>query len=190
MERPSGPLAAATQSTVTARGIPDPPPPPAVTMRRPVGTPPNALPNATLAGPVPPVPPLPDLRSVPSSSALSAAASVIPGTPTVSGPPASPAKVVSLFTDAIQNALQENEAQAQRAEGGTTGSELKPGVTIDLSREGIRELPEEVVDVIKHELERCAISSRPSLSLSLTGLLTSFDLQARSIAQPNHDVPS
>jgi len=54
----------------------------------------------------------------------------------------------------MQNALQENEAQAQRAEGGTTNAELKPGVTIDLSRKGIRELPEEVVDVIKHELER------------------------------------
>lgn len=54
----------------------------------------------------------------------------------------------------MQNALQENEAQAQRAEGGTTNTELKPGVTIDLSRKGIRELPEEVVDVIKHELER------------------------------------
>lgn len=171
MERSPGPLA--SQSTVPPKGTPDTPPPQPATMRRPVGTPPNALPNATLAGPVPPVPPLPDLRTVPSSSALSAAASVVPGTPTVSGPPASPAKVVSLFTDAIQNALQENEAQAQRAEGGGTGSELKPGVTIDLSRQGIRELPEEVVDVIKHELERYGISSRPGLLLSLTELLIS-----------------
>lgn len=178
MERSPGSPAAATQSTVTARGIPDTPPPPATaTMRRPVGTPPNALPNATLAGPVPPVPPLPDLRTVPSASTLSAAALVVPGTPTASGPPASPAKVVSLFTDAIQNALEENEAQAQRAEGGATGSELKPGVTIDLSRQGIRELPEEVVDVIKNELERCVMPSfSPVYSSSQHSLLTSFDL--------------
>jgi len=54
----------------------------------------------------------------------------------------------------MQNALQENEAQAQRAEGGAANTELKPGVTINLSHKGIRELPEEVVDVIKNELER------------------------------------
>ena len=155
MDRPSGPLGAATQST--GRGIPDTSPP-AVTMRRPVGTPPNALPPATLAGPVPPVPPLPDLRTVPSSAALSSATGH-PSTPTAPVPPASPAKVIALFTDAIQNALQENEAQAQRGEGGATGSELKPGVTIDLSHKGIRELPEEVVDVVKNELERSGLPS-------------------------------
>ncbi|SPO03969.1 related to adenylate cyclases [Cephalotrichum gorgonifer] len=151
MDRPSGPLGAATQST--GRGIPETPPQTVVPMRRPVGTPPNALPLATLAGPVPPVPPIPDLRAVPSSSALAAAAPIVPTAP------APPARVVSLFTDALRNALQENEAQAQHAEGGpASNTELKPGVTIDLSREGIRELPEEVVDVIKHELERLALS--------------------------------
>jgi hypothetical protein len=71
----------------------------------------------------------------------------------VSGP-AYAGKVLALARDAVQKALQENEAQAQSAEGGIVSSDLKPGLTVDLSRKNIRELPEEVVDVIKHELER------------------------------------
>lgn len=166
MDRPSGPLGSATQSSA-ARGTSDTSPQP-VTMRRPVGTPPAPA-AATLAGPVPPVPPIPDLRTVASSTALSSAAAsaAAAATSTTLAPPTSPARVVALFTDAIQNALQENEVQAQRAEGGTTGSDLKAGVTIDLSREGIRELPEEVVDVIKHELERSGTPLLMSLPAGL-----------------------
>lgn len=164
MDRPSGPLGAATQS----RGMPDN----TVPTRRPVGTPPNALPPASLAGSVPPVPPIPDLRTVPSNSALAAAGP--PPTPTGPVAPASPARVISLFTEAIQNALRENEAQAQRGNGGTAGSELKPGVTIDLSREGIRELPEEVVDVIKNELERCELSCLVLSPIAVFGVMLIF----------------
>ena len=43
------------------------------------------------------------------------------------------------------------------------GSGLKTGVTIDLSRKNIQKLPEEVVDIVKKELERFVdspISSR------------------------------
>lgn len=43
----------------------------------------------------------------------------------------------------------ENEAKA--TEGIST---LKPGLTIDLSRKRIQKLPDEMVDIIKDELER------------------------------------
>lgn len=52
----------------------------------------------------------------------------------------------------MQKALRENESQA--AEASAVSTNLKPGVTIDMSRKGIQKLPEEVVDVIKNELER------------------------------------
>lgn len=64
----------------------------------------------------------------------------------------------------MQNALRENESQA--AEASAVSNDLKPGVTIDLSRKGIQKLPEEVVDIIKNELERLVrrenrVSRRP-----------------------------
>lgn len=49
-------------------------------------------------------------------------------------------------------AAHENEAKAAEASG--VSNTLKPGLTIDLSRRKIQTLPEEVVDVIKDELER------------------------------------
>lgn len=62
------------------------------------------------------------------------------------------AQVIALARDAMQSALHENESQA--AEASAVSNELKPGVTIDLSRKGIQKLPDEVVDIIKNELER------------------------------------
>lgn len=67
-------------------------------------------------------------------------------------PPTSAGKVISLAREAMKSALRDNESQAAEASGVST--ELKPGVTIDLSRKNIQELPDEVVDIIKHELER------------------------------------
>ncbi len=52
-------------------------------------------------------------------------------------------------------ALQDNESQAAEASG--VSNELKPGVTIDLRWLNIQHLPDEVVDVIKNELERFVI---------------------------------
>lgn len=49
-------------------------------------------------------------------------------------------------------ALDEHETQTADASG--VSNELKPGVTIDLSRKNIQKLPDEVVDIIKHDLER------------------------------------
>jgi Leucine-rich repeat (LRR) protein len=52
----------------------------------------------------------------------------------------------------MKNALEENQKKAAEASGVST--ELKPGVTIDLSHKQIQKFPEEVVDIIKNELER------------------------------------
>lgn len=51
----------------------------------------------------------------------------------------------------MQNAL-ENENKA--VEVTAVGTALKTGVTIDLSRKNIQKLPEEVIDIVKTELER------------------------------------
>lgn len=66
--------------------------------------------------------------------------------------PVTPGQVVAMAMDAMQNALLENETQAVEASGVIT--DLKPGVTIDLSRKNIQKLPDEVVDIIKYEIER------------------------------------
>lgn len=42
----------------------------------------------------------------------------------------------------------------QVSEVNSAGVNLKPGITIDLSRKHIQTLPEEVVDIVKNELER------------------------------------
>ncbi|TLS22974.1 uncharacterized protein PpBr36_06363 [Pyricularia pennisetigena] len=71
-------------------------------------------------------------------------------------PPVSAGQVIGMARRAMAEALKEHESQAAEASG--VSNELKPGVTIDLSRKNIQELPEEIVDVIKHELERLALS--------------------------------
>jgi hypothetical protein len=65
----------------------------------------------------------------------------------------SAAQVVSLAREAMQNAI---ESESQAAEAGAVGTGLRTGVTIDLSRKGIQKLPDEVVDIVKGELERSA----------------------------------
>lgn len=47
------------------------------------------------------------------------------------------------------------ESEGQTVEASTAGTGLKSGVTVDLSRKNIQKLPEEVVDIVKDELERC-----------------------------------
>ncbi|CRJ80507.1 hypothetical protein BN1708_000280, partial [Verticillium longisporum] len=89
------------------------------------------------------MPPMPNIRNTSSSNATLSAST-----------PISSAQVIALAREAMQNALRENESQA--AEASAVSNDLKPGVTIDLSRKGIQKLPEEVVDIIKNELERFA----------------------------------
>ncbi len=96
----------------------------------------RAIAAAALANPTPP-PPVPSLRDVPSSSNLSA------------GQPISANQVLGLVREAMRTA-HENEAKA--ADG--VSNTLKPGLTIDLSRKKIQTLPEEMVEIIKDELER------------------------------------
>ncbi|KAH6900075.1 RAM signaling pathway protein-domain-containing protein [Thelonectria olida] len=119
---------------------PTPPPsapPPAAPGRRPV---PNSA--ATSNGPPPPPPPIPNLRKIPSNTALAAANM-------------SSAQVISLAREAMRNAL---ESENKAAEVSAVGTGIKTGVTIDLSRKNIQKLPEEVVDIVKNELERLALS--------------------------------
>jgi hypothetical protein len=130
MERPSGPLGTATQSTgrpLDSNGFPRPPP--LNTVRR--------LPNATT------------VRHAASNSSLS------------SQIPISAAQVVALAREAMKNALDENQTKAAEASG--VSNELKPGVTIDLSHKQIQRFPEEVVDIIKNELERYPLACPTSV---------------------------
>ena len=66
--------------------------------------------------------------------------------------PTSTAQVVALAREAMQNALEENQTKSGATAGIT--NELKPGITIDMSHKNIQRFPEEVVDIIKSELER------------------------------------
>jgi len=70
--------------------------------------------------------------------------------------PISAGQVVLLAREAMKNALDENQKKAAEASG--VSNELKPGVTIDLSHKQIQKFPEEVVDIIKNELERYSMS--------------------------------
>jgi hypothetical protein len=128
MERPTGPpLGAATQST--GRPLLDdngfPRPAPLNTVRR-------IVPNPAILHAVPNPPPPVDL---PDPNA-----------------PLSEGQVVALVQDAMKHALEENQTKAAEASG--VSNELKPGVTIDLSHKRIQTFPEEVVDIIKNDLER------------------------------------
>ncbi|KAL6833454.1 RAM signaling pathway domain-containing protein [Trichoderma sp. SZMC 28015] len=108
----------------------------------------NTAPSNGQQPPMMPLPPLPNGRNGPSPNGNP------PPTPILT-----PAQVISLTREAMQHAL-ENESQAV-----DVGPGLKSGVTIDLSRKGIQKLPEEVVDIVKNELERLALSHNQLSSL-------------------------
>ncbi|KAG6359821.1 hypothetical protein INS49_010874 [Diaporthe citri] len=94
---------------------------------------------------IPPPPPIPKtVRKIPSNSGLTASA------------PIAQSQVIVLARDAMKKAVEENQSQV--AEASAVSSELKPGVTVNLSHKNIQKLPEEVVDVIKDQLERLALS--------------------------------
>ena len=90
----------------------------------------------------------------------------------------------------MNNAIQENESQAAEASG--VSNELKPGITIDLSRKKIYELPDEVVDIFKHELERLVFDSHSSLlecsradMLSFSGTVLPFPITGYHLSRPD-----
>ncbi|VBB77222.1 Putative protein of unknown function [Podospora comata] len=103
----------------------------------------RAVEAAARANPVPP-PPVPSIKDVPSNTNLSASG------------PISSSQVLALAREAMR-AAHENEAKAAAASG-VSNTLPKPGLTIDLSRKKIAKLPEEIVDIIKDELERLALS--------------------------------
>ena len=125
MDRPSGPLGAATQST--GRPMID------TNLQRPA--PLNAIRKAQ-------APPNPTVRPADSNPSQSSQIPI----------PISAEKFVALAREAMKNALEENKTKAAEASG--VSNELKPGVTIDLSHKNIQKFPDEVVDIIKNELER------------------------------------
>ncbi|KAM4060082.1 RAM signaling pathway protein [Hirsutella rhossiliensis] len=134
MERPDRMPGAAAPLTAV-RGLPENP----AQGRRPG---PNyaALSN----GHPPPAPSNASLRNASSNATLSAYNAT------------TPAQVIALAHEAMQTALESEKSQA--ADAGAVGPGLRSGVTIDLSRKNIQKLPEEVVDIVKNELERLALS--------------------------------
>jgi hypothetical protein len=62
-------------------------------------------------------------------------------------------QVVVLAREAMRAALEENQTKTVDA----NGMELRTGVTIDLSHKRIQTFPDEVVDIIKTELERYVV---------------------------------
>jgi hypothetical protein len=120
---------------------------------------------------MPPPPPIPDK--------FHASVSSFGSNLSVSGP-ISPSQVIVLAREAMKTALQDNESQAAEASG--VSNELKPGVTIDLSRRNIQELPDEVVDIIKHELERCVVLVRCPFAEPYADVLESSCVKTRSVS--------
>lgn len=147
LDRPGLPLGAGTQTT--GRGLPENP---AQNRRLPgssgsiVPIPPVPTNIPTTAGnvnlanipiPPPPPPPIPNVRGA--------------GTLTASAPIAA-SQVIALAREAMKDALRHTDQQA--GDGIDMSNDLKPGLTIDLSRKNIQKLPDEVVDVIMNKLER------------------------------------
>lgn len=123
--------ATSTSSSAGVRGLPENP----AQGRRPV---PNSAATSNGTNPPPP-PPIPTGTNAPPNGNLSVSRAL------------TPAQVISLAHDAMRTAL---ESEGQTVEASTAGTGLKSGVTVDLSRKNIQKLPEEVVDIVKDELER------------------------------------
>lgn len=131
---------------------------------------------------IPPPPPIPKtVRKIPSNSGLTASA------------PIAQSQVIVLARDAMKKAVEENQSQV--AEASAVSSELKPGVTVNLSHKNIQKLPEEVVDVIKDQLERyvtpilCRCTCKGRSSRATTDHKTYF-CQTRPLPQQNLVFPS
>lgn len=126
-------------------------------MERPSGPPLGAATQSTgrpmVDNGVPRQNPLNTVRRIPQNGIIRQPAST---SSLSSGAPISAGQVVALAKEAMKNALYENETKAAEASG--VSSDLKPGITIDLSHKQIQRFPEEVVDIIKHELERYCLS--------------------------------
>lgn len=111
---------------------------------------------------IPPPPPIPrNVRKMPSSSGLTSSA------------PIAASQVIVLAREAMKKAMEENETQAAEASG--VSNDLKPGVTVNLSHKNIQKLPDEVVDIIKDQLERYVGSLHPSCKEDCTNNAADHD---------------
>lgn len=68
-------------------------------------------------------------------------------------PPRNSKDPVEIFREAVQ-AQRDTIAERDRLEGKGLSEAVKQTLTVDLSRRSINELPEEVVDIIKADVER------------------------------------
>ncbi len=66
--------------------------------------------------------------------------------------PMGDADVIAFTRDAIETSREETRRSGAANDGAVR--DLQPGVTIDLGHRNIHHLPEEVVDIIKDEIER------------------------------------
>ncbi len=152
-----------TSSAAGVRGLPENP----AQGRRPV---PNSA--ATSNGKTaPPPPPIPTGTNAPPNGNLSVSRAL------------TPAQVISLAHDAMRTAL---ESEGQTVEASTAGTGLKSGVTVDLSRKNIQKLPEEVVDIVKDELERF-VQVLSICNIAVTNLNQTCSL-AQSIVGSTHPI--
>lgn len=67
-------------------------------------------------------------------------------------------ELIGIARKAIDNAHNEIRSTADSGLGVDTQQQPQPGVTVDLCHKKIIILPEEVIDIIKDEIERLAIS--------------------------------
>src|SRR5215469_2995075 len=58
--------------------------------------------------------------------------------------------------DFAREAIEASREESRRGRDGVLSTELQqPGVTVDLGHRNIVRLPDEVIDIIKQEIERC-----------------------------------
>ncbi len=91
-----------------------------------------------------------------SSSTTAAPTTTVAAAPAI-GPPISPGQVVKLAREAMEKAVTDDKNRASESEASAIQGDtltLRPGITIDLSRNNIPLLPDEVIDIIKDKLER------------------------------------
>ena len=136
-------MPAQTAQSSAMRGLPDNPAP----GRRPDGAPTvTTTPASTAATPTNPPPiPLPEIPNTRNGTT---------GTGLTASPSMTSAQVVSLTREAMRSALEGEKTQSVDAAAAAGAAGLKTGITIDLSRKNIQKLPDEVVDIVKSELER------------------------------------
>lgn len=71
-------------------------------------------------------------------------------------PPLSDDEVVALVRKTIEQAREDT---TRRTEPDVVKDLAQPGITIDLGHHAIRRLPEDVIDIIKADIERCVAAS-------------------------------